>query len=354
MRTTTATLSAWTLFLGLDSTLADRPPCSHDYCEVQNSLFNWIESNGGYINPKVELTTGPDENWHVRGVFATSAMEEGERLFTLPPAVQICEKDWCGLVGKVRDELVKGEESFYWPYISAMEDHLVDLPTIWNEHERSLLAGLQPTDWQRHLIWYENGCGGDVNDAHHLRAMLLVVARSNGDESQSCMSPFYDSLNHASGNLLNTANRQNGDNYEKYVTQPIPAGGQVFNSFGDSDVGRLFRDYGFISQYPRLWTFEGTDGQQYAFECFDEDGYMTVDTNPFASPHQESPSALAEQLKYQVETLDATEIPEFEEDDSRVDPWRHRIALEYRAEYIHAMKTALQAANSLVETRGEI
>jgi hypothetical protein len=341
------------LFLGVDSTTADRAPCTHEYCEVQNSLFNWIESNGGYINPKVELSTGPDENWHIRGVFATAPMEEGEKLFSLPPAVQICDTDMCGLVAKVRDELVKGEESFYWPYILAM-DHRVDLPSIWNEHERSLLEGLQPTDWQRHLIWYEHTCKGDINDAHHLRAMLLTVARSSGDGNDYCMSPFYDSANHANGNHLNTVTRIEGDNFEKYLTQPIPAGGQVFVSIGRTDVGRLFRDYGFISQYPRLWAFEGTDGQDYVFECFDENGYMTVDTNPFDFPHQQSPAALAKQLKHQVDALEATLIPEFEEDDERVDPWRHRIALEYRAEYIHAMKTALQATNSLIESRGEI
>lgn len=333
---------------------SERAPCTHNYCDLQNSLFNWIESNGGYINPNVELSTGPDPNWHIRGVFATSHIEPGEKLFTLPPSVQLCDSDMCGLVNKLRDELVKGQESFYWPYISAMEDHLVDIPAIWNEHERSILQGLFPGDWQRHLIWFEQNCGGDVRDAHHLRSMLLVVARSNGNENQACMSPFYDSLNHANGNLVNTDNNWDGDKFEKIINQPVEPGQQIFNSFGESDVGRLFRDYGFISQYPRLWTFTGTDGQDYAFECFDDNGLMSIDINPLDSPHQQHPDSLAQQLSQHLQDLNADPPREFSEDDENLDPWRHRMAREYRAEYLHAMTTALEACNSQIASLGEI
>jgi hypothetical protein len=353
-----AVLSAAWAVLGFSSAVSasttERPPCTHNYCDIQNSLFGWIEANGGYINPKIELSTGPDENWNIRGVFATSKIYEDEKIFSLTPALQICSTDMCELVGKVRDELQKGEESFYWPYISAMEDHFVDVPSIWNEHERSLLVGLQPTDWQRHLVWFEHSCQGDVNDAHHLRAMLLVVARSNGNDDQSCMSPLYDSLNHGNGDQVNTANRYEGTNFEKVASVPIQAGAQVFNSFGDSDVGRLFRDYGFIAQYPRLWAFEGADGQQYTFECFDDNGMMTIDTNPFNAPHQHSPEALAEQLARHIEAIQEVEVPEYGEDDPNLDPWRHRMALEYRAEYMHAMTTALQATNSLITSNSEM
>jgi hypothetical protein len=62
------------------------------------------------------------------------------------------------------------------------------------------------------------------------------------------MSPFYDSLNHANGNFVNTVNHQDGDEFQKLASQPIAAGQQVFNSFGEADVGRLFRDYGFMMQ----------------------------------------------------------------------------------------------------------
>ena len=338
----------------LSFALSDRPPCNHSFCDLQNSLFSWIESNGGYINPKVELSTGPDPNWRVRGVFTTSQLEVGEKIFSLTPNLQICDTNMCELVNKVRNELVKAEESFWWPYISAMEDHLVDIPSIWNEQERSILNDLAPNDWQRHLVWFEQVCGGDVRDAHHLRSMLLVVARSNGNDSQACMSPFYDSLNHANGNLVNTDNFWNGENFEKIANQVIGEGQQVFNSFGLSDVGRLFRDYGFISQYPRLWTFTGVDGQEYAFECFDENGLMIIDINPYDSPHQQHPESLANQLTLHLNELTNNPPVEFSEDDPNLDPWRHRIAREYRAEYLHAMTTALEACNSQIASMGEI
>jgi hypothetical protein len=174
------------------------------------------------------------------------------------------------------------------------------------------------------------------------------------------MSPAFDFFSHANAHLINSGSPRglphtnSQGEFQKFTTQPISAGQQLLISYGDSDVGRLFRDYGFIAQYPRLWSFEGADGQEYTFECFDEDGMMTIDTNPFNSPHQRSPEALAEQLARHIESIQQVEVPEYGQDDPNLDPWRQRMALEYRAEYMHAMATALQATNSLIASNAEM
>lgn len=327
-----------------------RRVCSHNYCEIQNFLFSWIEDNGGYINPKLELSTGPDENWTIRGIFATSDIKEGEMIFSIPPVVQLCHPDTCGLIQLMRDELKKGERSFYWPYILSMEDHRVDLPAFWNEHERSLFAGIQPKEWQSQLRWYETVCGGDVNDVEHVRAMMLVLARHQGNEYAVCMSPIYDALNHGSYAITNTAYRFHETNFQRYASRPISTGEQVWNHFGNFTVARFFQEYGFIPQYPRIWSFTGSDGFTYAIELHDDNGFLKVDPNPLLYPHQLSLHHLYGQIKLILEEADSTPVPVYNLDDMLVDPWRHNMALEYRAEYIRAMKVTLQAIESHLES----
>jgi hypothetical protein len=331
--------------------------CNHANCHAQNALFDWIESNGGYVNPKIEISTGPDPDWTIRGIFATSQIEPFEQIFSFPSSLQLCDPDQCNLTLKLLDELWKGEESFYWPYLSMLRDEIVDLPTLWNDEERALLLGLQPYDWQRHLIWYEDVCEGSLDDGDHVRAMLLVVARSHGNDDQTCLTPLYDSANHPNNHeMLNTFILTEEMDFIQQATQTIPTGGQIFVSFGEADVGRLFRDYGFLPDYPRLWKIQNlqNENEEYYFECYDEDGLMRIDLNPFNSPHQESPLGLIQVLTQHLDEIDARIITEFDFNNPEVDPRRAELALEYRKEYIYAMNCALDVAMSLVTSREEM
>ena len=41
------------------------------------------------MNPKQELSTGPDPNQHLRGIFATEGIEEGEMILSVPWSLTI-------------------------------------------------------------------------------------------------------------------------------------------------------------------------------------------------------------------------------------------------------------------------
>ena len=149
-------------------------PCKAPFCELQHSLFGWVEQNGGYIHPSLELSTGPNPDLNIRGLFSTTSIPEGEVLVSLPQDVLLCafpddtahwgDESQCHLIYKLAEELKKGEASRYWPYLSSMEDHEVDLPAVWSHEERQLLSGLYPTDWTRNADFFESACGGNLQE----------------------------------------------------------------------------------------------------------------------------------------------------------------------------------------------
>jgi hypothetical protein len=192
----------------LDKDNGKERPCKAPFCELQHSLFGWVEQNGGYIHPSLELSTGQNPNWKIRGLFSTTFIPEGEVLVSLPQDILLCafpdnttkwgDKRQCHLIYKLVEELKKGEQSRYWPYLSSMDDHEIDIPAVWSHEERQLLSGLYPTDWTRHTKWFESACDGNLNDPVAVRAMLLMVARSHGvRDDGSCLSPIYDVMNHS-------------------------------------------------------------------------------------------------------------------------------------------------------------
>jgi hypothetical protein len=346
-------------------------PCKPEYCELQNQLFDWVELGGGYIHPSLELSSGDDPAWVVRGVFATSPIRRGEMIFSLPPNVLMCstrhENEQCELIDMLTEEFRLGEDSRYWPYVSYLSDHEVQFPAVWNELELDLLSGMYPTDWGRHIEWYEKACGGRMDDDVRHRAMLLVVARANGFSGDTCLSPLYDSFNHGNYDVLNTQITLGDDDQLAMVaTRDIPAGTQVYNNFGQVSVGRLFRDYGFISQSPYLWEFSGRGGNVYSFwEVAQADGSMSVE---FSSDPSEAdvdeirsessdPSnadvafAMLSALKEHVGYLTQNEPPGFSAPPSEaIAPARLELAAEYRRLYLAAMQRALLRVEEFVNS----
>jgi hypothetical protein len=86
-------------------------------------LFEWVTSNGGYVNSKVYITVGSDD---IRGVYTSSAIHQGEIIFRIPPSLLLCRPTFCDLVTALANEISLGVSSFYWPLLDSMEE-LVDL-----------------------------------------------------------------------------------------------------------------------------------------------------------------------------------------------------------------------------------
>lgn len=314
-------------------------------CTAQQMLFEWITSNGGYINPNIELSTGPDPAWQVRGVFATDYIEEEKILFQLPMNLLMCAKtedDGCELVNMLATEMEKGSESFFAPYISSLEDHYVDLPSLWSPEERALLWGLRPLDWTRHVDWYRGVCMKDVTDEAAKRALMLFVARSNIVSVYPCLSPMYDLFNHGSYDLHNVDVVMMGSKLTMVTTAEVEAGQQLFSNFGEEDVGRLFRDYGFISQRPRLWEIEGDDGSlHYFWEDLDDNGDIYIDFGEESAGYLtlDQDISMLTALKQRAAEASATD-PDM---DNALAGSSARIvqALEYRKAYKSAVDVAM-------------
>jgi len=315
-----------------------------DYGVLQKNLFNWITENGGYVNgDKLEISTGPDVEWTVRGIFATQPLGNGEMLLSLPPSLRICapmedthidsNAKVCRLIDTVAAEMRKGRNSFYWPYLDVIKSDEVDIPQTWSTERLKWLHGVYTTsDWMMNEVFMDEACEFDMSDAITTQAGLLVFSRAtrvqfNGLDGM-CMCPVYDLLNHDNA-ALNTAGAvsQTGQVLSIGTTTAVDSGRQLFNSFGPNNVAHIFRDYGFLPNYPRTWEFlhlspgnadvvestgivggsEYEDGEtdvvdessrpKYDLYVFEELSSEEIDLNPRKNHYQQDESVLAGVLK---------------------------------------------------------
>lgn len=304
-----------------------------------NELFEWVRGLGGFIDSRVELSTGPDPSWTVRGLFATEPLAADEVVVRLPPESLICHETACGLIGVMRDELMKGEKSRYWPYLKSMETHEIDYPNVWTAEERSLLGGLQPTDWDRHTYWFREACWpemwdspGEKPDEQAWRALHLYVARITGVQTQLCFVPIYDSMNHRNGDDLNTVWTDHSSHVQIATKGRVDKGTQLWNSFGEG-AGRMLRDYGFLEQNPTEWTVE-VDGHVCSWEL-EKSGEVRW---------LSSPSGCLQSLEGHLAALPAPPAP-----SASMKPGRVQVAQAYRKNYIQAVQAAIQSLS-----RGEL
>jgi len=313
-----------------------------------NKFFDWVRSVGGRVDSRLELSTGPDPAWTIRGIFATEAIAAEEEIIIVPEAAQLCHKAPCGLIRLIREELLKGESSTHWPYLKRMEDHEIELPNVWTDEELELLDGIPPGDWTRHSRWFESACWPSLQqelqkdiqtykifmpDAVTWRALYLYVARITNIHDRDCFVPVYDNMNHNGGAALNTRWESKGTNDMHILAlKPIAAGEQVWNSFGEG-AGRMLRDYGFLEPKPTLWNMEDgdTECRWWVQEGFEEEDPRVVHWEA------ENSRCLEILLKWLQETMVR---PAKQTENMR--PNRAHLALKYRDNHIHAVRLAIR------------
>jgi hypothetical protein len=321
-------------------------PCIHEYCEKQNTIFEWVEANGGYVNPNVQITVGPDPNWSIRGVFATSAIHNDDTIFLLPSKLIMCRLDFCDLVSALSHELSLGNSSFWWPYVSLLMDQELDLPYIWSKEERGLLSGLYPRDLKESAA-HEMCHMLDMNKETNIQAFQLVVSRAGdggfGGEDYTCMIPLYDSINHAQESYQNSAFKGHFENYlEVFAVGSISENKQLLDSFTDSSFYFLFQNFGFLSQYPRLWVFEDENNhQKISFKISElKDGSFDFDFNPELMPHQNDLGYMYEAISSHLSSLLESEPLGIRQKSSTVSYKRYKAALSFRENYVKAFQLA--------------
>lgn len=334
----------------------DRPPCSHEYCEKQNAIFEWVETNGGYVNPMVELTTGPDPSWKIRGVFATlGSISVDATVFSIPSKLMLCRTHFCDLVAALSQEISLGKASFWWPYLSTLEDHKIDLPCVWSDEERDLLSGLYPdalvTETAHDLCNMT-----DLSNESMVRSFQLVSSRFFGGENDGkghvCMIPLFDAINQAQPSFENVNwNGNITENLEFKVVMDIAVNEQLLESYTDNTFNRLFQNYGFLSRYPQLWVFPDEDSEEeLKFQITEEnEGVYSFDFNPQNEGHQNDLDYMNEAIYNHLSSVLESEPPGIALKSPTVNNKRYETALAFRQEYIKAFQTALEYIQTRID-----
>merc|ERR1712238_35876 len=262
-------------------------------------MGDWINeasNEGGYFNPKQEFR--PDTTTGFLGVFAKEYIPKGEILCTVPSNRPIIpylndtdendeddEDDTsdCDTANQLAEYM---RHPFlhpqFTPYALYTRNQRRDqLPSWWSVPGKNLLLqllgnGNDELGDQLQITtilddWYDDcrSYGSFIQDEWWNHAAMLVHQRADDD----IMIPGYDMYNHRNGfpQWLNTETEWDPTNvllspHRTVASQDIQAGDQLYNSYnmcvncgkreeGGYGTQEIFRDYGFIEQYPQRWKF---------------------------------------------------------------------------------------------------
>jgi len=244
--------------------------------------IEWLRSRGGFVSSKIEIRNN--------GMFAIGDFEQGEDIIILPKEhgtdVVMDDKGQegvdpeCGTARNLMKELVLADNSRFSAYVNYLNDQRYgQLPSVWSEGGKALLTkilGQSLPPFNLLGLVDEYAFCIDKSNPFEVQAMMLVLQRG----WDNLLLPVYDMMSHRNGAYLNTdCNSVHDENVpiSVYASRAIKSGEELYTSYNlCSDCGNrhtsygtseLFRDYGFVEQYPQRWIFHDQD---LAFEITDE------------------------------------------------------------------------------------
>ena len=113
---------------------------SKEKIEKAGKLVDWLESNGGYVNPKCSVAYC-QYGYELR---ANSLIKAGEVLCTVPREAQIYATGDMALYeisSIIAKEKTKGESSFYHPFLECLPMDVSYMPAMWGEDKLALIEG---------------------------------------------------------------------------------------------------------------------------------------------------------------------------------------------------------------------
>lgn len=236
-----------------------------------HALVSWVRREGGAVDPRLELgTTGLG----IRGLLAAEAIEAGTVLLHLPKSLIL--DGGADRPRILRDELLKKEQSRWWPYLRLDKSLTARIPATWADADLAELQGLEPNDSRRHIHWYSQACAGGqpyerFSDADK-QALWMIVTRA----SDVGLVPIYDLANHDNGQLNTRISIADDGSLSMTTCWDLPQGQEIFNTYGHSSSSDIFRDYGFIEPWPRVWKFAMPGGQQQEFALLSAEGPLVL------------------------------------------------------------------------------
>jgi len=283
----------------------------NDVLPVQ--LTTWLSNlEGGFFSPKQEIRAVGEERGAFHGIFAKEFIAKGDLLSQIPwdyiitdeeKDAKLSAKDFdepvlkCGTARNLAREMKQvqtmgkyikdaNSASKYGPYIQYLLDQpLGVIPSEWSLRGKDMLNNMlggkrqiSPPNYITTWLtedWYDD-CNGDPQDEISAKAAMLVVSRADDE----LLVPVYDMYNHRNGIYYNTHMKVNrGMNYQVTARKDIQPGDQIYNSYNmcENCGGRkdgygtpeVFRDYGFVENFPQRWNFEEFE---FMFDLFEKEG----------------------------------------------------------------------------------
>jgi hypothetical protein len=264
------------------------------------ALVSWVRSEGGSVDSRLMLGTTSNG---IRGLLAAEAIEAGAVLLHVPKSLILDGGDNRPRV--VRDELLKKEHGRWWPYLRLDESLTAGIPATWSDADLAELQGLEPRDSRRHIHWYSQAWAGGMpyeglSDADK-QALWMVVTRS----CDAGLVPIYDLANHNNGQLNTRVDIADDGSLGMSARWDLPQGQEVFNSYGHSSSSDIFRDYGFIEPWPRVWKYALPSGQQQEFALLSAEGPVVLVGEQGAPDLAPGRSTLAEKTEQALVALAA-------------------------------------------------
>ena len=231
-----------------------------DADDTLDKVMEWVRANGGYFNPKQELRY----EGNLFGIFAAQDIKEDELLINIPWNVVILAESQtkrlenCDTVKLIQQELEKGNESYYAPFVeylmSAAEKHKSLLPAHWPVEAKSLFQKITPDvivdPFLQELEW--------KRECEKYSEVATTAVLTHGEDEG--MLPLTDKFNSRGGNWTNVEFLNGEENIAMYVRamRDIDKGEQLYTDYRDyGQVGTpdMLRDYGFVESYPQRWIF---------------------------------------------------------------------------------------------------
>ena len=305
----------------------------------------WLRSRGGYFNPKLAFHP-PSKNSHddrgtekedgddgpqtaLQGVFATERVFENETLMTIPRRCLLTSGgsyNVCDTARRLHHEMElfrRGLTSEFAPYIHYLSDlPSGQIPTAWSAAGQELFVEvrseeLPPMEVAERSFDIECWEGDDPAAAASLEtAYSLLVQRSWDD----ILVPVLDMMNHRNSgrhtqwhNVDSTSiHDETRDKIRVFARRDIEAGEQLYLSYNECadchDIALqyglqdIFRDYGFVEQYPQRWMFHEVNFvrrlEHVVFEIDTKDGSQLSSEDGNKNKPEEPPGAKELQLTW--------------------------------------------------------
>lgn len=253
-----------------------------DDVALANDTVNWVRSKGGFFSDKLDIhRINMGDSTSPLGVFAKENIRKGERLLEVPHSCFIAlwdeakpemagdndpyyNKNYvdnvCHLSHKLTEELYRGNESEYAPYIEYIKHQQHgQLPATWSKHGKDLLRKVAAPGWDM-VDWMDH-----FKECMPLDEHLLALTAQRGYDT--ALIPVWDLFNHRNGRSLNTRNdpMYASDRLRVYAKRFISKGQEVYASYDECrdcgeemwEVGtpEILRDFGFVEQYQQRWVY---------------------------------------------------------------------------------------------------